>query len=288
MLIVIVINLVHVRLKMNIKLVPDIHLPDIPGFKLPNAPELPTGKSIIRFVTDKITTNNTAKSKVVIREEESKKLRPLTSGEIAMCKKVFKDSIEYTKVRIINEQFLSKQQVPMTPLGHAHYPDGMEGRDQYQDDFSNPQFKENPIRIDGTDWRIKSKITFIHEMTHVWQFQKGMNVIGKGALLQALEWPIPDAIYDPYAYVLKKDSKFKNFNLEQQADIVQDYFGLISGFSEINFSDSWKKNKIQKKNPNYSDYLKNVMSPIIYDPVGYELVAKRVSPGLGPFMFLIF
>lgn len=284
MLIVIVINLVHVRLKMNIKLVPDIHLPDIPGFKLPNAPELPTGKSIIRFVTDKITTNNTAKSKVVIREEESKKLRPLTSGEIAMCKKVFKDSIEYTKVRIINEQFLPKQQVPMTPLGHAHYPDGMKGRDKYQNDFSNPQFKENPIQSDGSDWRIKSKLTFIHEMTHVWQYQKGMNVIGKGALLQTLEWTLPDAIYDPYAYDLKINSVFKKFNPEQQANIASDYFGLISGYNEINFSQAWR----HSKNQNSVEYLKNIMKPIIYDPVGYELVRKRNNLGFGPFMFLVF
>ena len=62
----------------------------------------------------------------------------------------------------------------MTPLGHVHYPDGLTGSDIYQDDFSNPKFSENPIRVDGSDLRIKAKLTFIHEMSHVWQFQKGV------------------------------------------------------------------------------------------------------------------
>ena len=53
---------------MNFKIVPDLHLPEIPGFKIPNAPELPTGKSIIRFVTDKIITNTVSNTKVVIKE----------------------------------------------------------------------------------------------------------------------------------------------------------------------------------------------------------------------------
>ena len=36
---------------MDFKIVPDLHLPEIPGFKLPNMPDLPSGKSVIRFVT---------------------------------------------------------------------------------------------------------------------------------------------------------------------------------------------------------------------------------------------
>jgi hypothetical protein len=34
---------------MDFKIVPDLHLPEIPGFKLPNMPDLPSGKSVIRF-----------------------------------------------------------------------------------------------------------------------------------------------------------------------------------------------------------------------------------------------
>lgn len=60
---------------MDFKIVPDLHLPEIPGFKLPNMPDLPSGKSVIRFETDKIITNKTVKSKVVIREDKSKKYR---------------------------------------------------------------------------------------------------------------------------------------------------------------------------------------------------------------------
>lgn len=268
---------------MNFKIVPDLHLPEIPGFKLPDMPELPSGKSIIRFVTDKIITNTIAKSKVIIREDESKKYRSLTSGEIAMCRKIFKNSMDYSKVKIINKAFLPKQQVPMTPRGHAHYPDGLTGSDIYQDDFSHPQFQENPIRANGSDLRIRAKLTFIHEMTHVWQFQKGMNVMGKGLVLQTLEWTLPDSIYDPYDYELNKDTNFKKLNPEQQANIMADYFGLIEGYNEINFSLAWRNHKV-----NNSKYIRQIMQPIINNPKGYTLVSNLISIPIIPLIFLIY
>ncbi|ENV89404.1 hypothetical protein P7L54_18475 [Acinetobacter bereziniae] len=268
---------------MDFKVVPDLHLPEVPGFKLPNMPELPSGKSVIRFVTDKIMTNTTAKSKVILREDQSKKYRTLTVGEIAMCKKIFKDSIDYNKVKIINKAFLPKQQVPMTPRGHAHYPDGLVGSDIYQDDFSEPKFKDNPIRANGSDLRIRAKLTFIHEMTHVWQYQKGMNILGKGLILQSLEWTLPDSIYDPYNYELAIDTDFKKLNPEQQASIVSDYFGLIEGYKDINLSSAWIKHR-----DNNLQYIKQVMQPIINDPVGYKLVSNITIIPAVSFIFLIY
>lgn len=268
---------------MDFKIVPDLHLPEIPGFKLPNMPDLPSRKSVIRFVTDKIITNKTVKSKVVIREDKSKKYRGMTAGEIAMCRKIFKDSMDYSKVKIINKAFLPKQQVPMTPRGHAHYPDGLTGSDIYQDDFSNPQFQENPIRVNGSDLRIRAKLTFIHEMTHVWQFQKGMNVLSRGAVLQTLEWTLPDSVYDPYDYSLTKDTDFKKLNPEQQANIVADYFGIIEGYKEINFSIAWRNHR-----SNNAQYIRQVMQPIINNPVGYQLVSNITLIPVVPLLFLIY
>lgn len=63
--------------------------------------------------------------------------------------------------------------------------------------------------MNGSDLRIRAKLTFIQEMTHVWQFQKGMNVLSRGAILQTLEWNLPDSVYAPYDYSLAKDTDFK-------------------------------------------------------------------------------
>jgi hypothetical protein len=273
---------------MNFKIVPDLHLPEIPGFKIPNAPELPTGKSIIRFVTDKIITNTVSNSKVVIKEGISKKYRSLTSGEILMCKRIFKDSIDYQKVKIINKAFIPKQQVPMTPLGHVHYPDGLTGSDIYQDDFSNPKFSENPIRVDGSDLRIKAKLTFIHEMSHVWQFQKGVNVLKRGLVLQTLEWTLPDSIYDPYDYKLDEKTNFKKLNPEQQANILADYYGITHSYNDVNFSSAWRNNK----NSNLQ-HIGKVVQPILQDPKGYSLASLQdihIQPAaaLASLIFLVY
>ncbi len=48
---------------MDFKIVPDLHLPEVPGFKLPNMPEIPSGKSVIRFITDNLITNTIARYK---------------------------------------------------------------------------------------------------------------------------------------------------------------------------------------------------------------------------------
>lgn len=252
---------------MNFKIVPDLHLPDVPEFKLPNMPELPSGKSVIRFVTDKIITNTVTKSKVIIREEESKKYRSLTSGEIAMCQKIFKNSINYSKVKIINKAFLPKQDVPVTPHGSPYYPENLTGADVYQNDFANPQFNGNTKVGNGRDFKIISKMTFIHEMTHVWQHQKGLNLIKRGLILQPLDTIIPDNIYDAYSYQLKHGSNFNDFNFEQQATIVSDYFGILSGFSEKNFSAYWRK----YSNPSWKEYIQDLMLPIISNPSDFKL-----------------
>lgn len=135
----------------------------------------------------------------------------------------------------------------------------------------------------GRDFKIVSKMTFIHEMTHLWQFHKGMNVMGKGLVLQTLKWTLPDSVYDPYDYELAKDTDFKKLNPEQQANIVADYFGLIEGYNEINFSSAWRKHR----NNNFQ-YIRKIMQAIINDPIGYKLVSNITLIPVVPLLFLIY
>ncbi len=59
----------------------------------------------------------------------------------------------------------------------------------------------------------------IHEMTHVWQRQNGVNVLARGVF----------SAVAPYNYVLKPGKSFDRYSMEQQATIVQDYLTSLQG-----------------------------------------------------------
>ncbi len=67
---------------------------------------------------------------------------------------------------------------------------------------------------------------FIHELTHVWQYQK----FGAGYIITALAAQKSLERYN-YAYHSNwlETQEFLHFNAEQQADLIQDYFLLQQG-----------------------------------------------------------
>ena len=85
--------------------------------------------------------------------------RNLTTGEIALAKKIFKGSIAYERVRIHDEAyvFFQPNNSGMTPNGEIYVTGGCPA------DYSTA---ESHFRA-----------FFIHEMTHVWQFQ--LDVLNK-------------------------------------------------------------------------------------------------------------
>ena len=65
------------------------------------------------------------------------------------------------------------------------------------------------------DWSLESlqrQGLFIHEMTHVWQHQHGVNVLLVGAYQQARQF----LLGDQYAYRLEPGKTLKDYNIEQQ------------------------------------------------------------------------
>jgi hypothetical protein len=76
---------------------------------------------------------------------------------------------------------------------------------------------------------------FIHELVHVWQYQK----FGAGYISNALKAQVSKEGYN-YAYNIgwEKSNSIHDFNAEQQADLVQDYYRLKKGFSA-----QWKLEK---------------------------------------------
>ncbi|HTO29150.1 MAG TPA: hypothetical protein VL017_11220, partial [Devosia sp.] len=92
------------------------------------------------------------------------------------------------------------RKVVMAPRGHLHFhPDGQ----TYCDDFSAA-----PLTRQGL---------FVHELTHVWQHQRGV-------LLPLRRHP-----FCRYDYSLIPGKRLENYGLEQQAEIVRHAFLLRNG-----------------------------------------------------------
>ena len=146
--------------------------------------------------------------------------RDMTEGEIKMAKSVFGDQIDYNKVKIFSRPFFG---LPFSQ-GRSHAPNGniyFCGKDAKIPDFSAPTANQK---------------LFIHEMTHVWQFQKGMDLRKIGA--KQLKFSFNKGVqYDiEYKYALGDD--FKNYNFEQQAEIVSDCFSESRNLHHLKAGDN--------------------------------------------------
>lgn len=134
--------------------------------------------------------------------------RSLTAGEITLAQSMFQDAIAYRLVSIHDEKyvFLQPANSGMTPNGRI-YVDGV-----YSVDYST----ESP----------QQQAFFIHEMTHVWQHQNKILAIGViGSAILEIIRRLGD--YDSaYPYLLDSSKDLTDYNLEQQAAIVEDYFRL--------------------------------------------------------------
>ena len=121
--------------------------------------------------------------------------RSLTSGEIALAKSVFGEAIDYSKVRLKLGKWwpLHPRGAAMAPMGHIYFHPVGGG---WSEDFA-----AEPVR---------RQAFFIHEMTHVWQAQKG----GRFFL------PLMRHPFCRYSYRLKPGKPFHRYGLEQQAELV--------------------------------------------------------------------
>lgn len=128
--------------------------------------------------------------------------RPLTEGEIALARSIFGDAIDYARVKVHARKWWPFQfkRIALAPDGNLWFnPKG----ELYCDDFCDRGMARQGL--------------FIHEMTHVWQHQQGVNLILKRH---------PFCRYD---YALKPGWTLKRYGLEQQAEIVRHVFLLRAG-----------------------------------------------------------
>lgn len=128
--------------------------------------------------------------------------RPLTDAETALAASMFGGAIDYGRVRINNRKWwpFQPRRVTMAPDGEIWFhPEG----GLYCDDFACRGPSQQGL--------------FIHELTHVWQHQRGIYL------------PLARHPFCRYSYVLKPGWPLVRYGLEQQAEIVRHAFLLRQG-----------------------------------------------------------
>lgn len=118
--------------------------------------------------------------------------RFLTQGEKALVTQVFGDHLRVDQIRIVAHRMVLKDYA-VSPNGSVYF-----NAKDWCADFSVRGLNEQ-------SW-------LIHELTHVWQIQQGLAVIRKALVDRR------------YQYVLEAGKNFFDYGIEQQAQMVQDYF----------------------------------------------------------------
>lgn len=194
-----------------------------------------------------------AKNPTVIKVDSD---RYLTSGEISLAKLIYKNSIDYEKVRIINGGLLglpNRSNNAMAPYGNIHFP-----TKHYEKikDFSKSTSS--------------NKIWFIHEIAHVWQYRLGLSVA-----LRGIDIGLRGGYYKAkaYGYDLICDDQyleFNQFNFEQQAEIISHYFDAFylpeKGHNDLD---------LHNKNLKQKFALQKVLSIFIKNPLDKNLISKN-------------
>lgn len=129
--------------------------------------------------------------------------RVLTTEELAVAKSVFGDRIDYGNLRIFRSKYFWTQGADhaVTPNGNVYWP---------SDSCGN-------MILCG-----QGKL-FIHEMTHVMQYQQGISVFGQGLLLQGARFGSL-LFYDPYNFIYDPNRAFSSYNIEQQGKMVEEMY----------------------------------------------------------------
>lgn len=134
----------------------------------------------------------------------------------------------------------------MTPFGNIHFPDST-----YDSitDFSKGNADD--------------KIWFIHEMAHVWQRTMGIFVAGCGLRIAVTGGY---RFWNAYDYSLSsqnKNAKFSQFNIEQQASMIAEYFSI-----------RFLKHNPKKLTDAEKDVLLNILKQFIQNPTHKGIVAS--------------
>jgi hypothetical protein len=138
--------------------------------------------------------------------------RQLTSGERVLLTGIFGETLPY------DDQILDTNDGDWGGAGNSITPNGTPhmSRLLWEADYSSPSVSDD------------RKWTFVHEMTHVWQYFHGKFMIfGAAAAFISGGFNYARA----YSYALIWAPDFDIYNIEQQASIVADYYYVTRGLA---------------------------------------------------------
>ncbi len=179
--------------------------------------------------------------------------RPLHDNEIRVLQKMgYDDSIDYSKVKIHSSAFADRYmnlfQMHKAAKGNVV----MVRSKNHVDDFT----KADEIE----------KFFFLHEMGHVWQHQNRVMLMQGHALKDAFSHLVLRRdVDDHYEYRLKDGKDLMNYGLEQQPNIIADFYRLSQKGS-------------------YPLMMREGAKADTYTPEGREELAERYRNVLGDFL----
>jgi hypothetical protein len=132
-------------------------------------------------------------------------LRNITAGERGFLRSIFEETLPYPSLQVdTNDGDWGGHTNSITPQAIPYMSTTI-----WCADFSDP----------GVD--VDDRSYFVHEFMHVWQYYHGVHKV-YGFITQAL-WHIRD--YErAYPYDLSDSDDILDFNFEQQAAIIQDFY----------------------------------------------------------------
>ena len=129
--------------------------------------------------------------------------RSMYNWEIELAKSVFGDSINYKRVRIDELSFTGPKQKIFCYVSFYII----------------------------NSWGTMKNSTLLHELTHVWQFeQMGSVYIPRALKAQFSKMGYNYGGISALRAYREKGKSFLSFNLEQQGDIISDYFMIKDGY----------------------------------------------------------
>jgi Putative peptidoglycan binding domain len=208
--------------------------------------------------------------------------RYLTQAEKTISESVFKNSIKYESV-LIADYFLPGNTVPVTvmhpitkpmPITHIPIVTGYYfiiywGMDVYRNGANRIVNK-----IDLSD-------TLIHELVHVWQGQHGMpfgymvkSLLAQGKAI-AQHWDRNEA----YSYDNQNYKNWRDYNVEQQGNLVSDWYSTASGNKSVNDLRYPYIEKVIRAGKPSADYVPPSQINVIGDPIVFEAQTILVKWG---------
>jgi hypothetical protein len=141
--------------------------------------------------------------------------RRLTPGEVELARETFGDSINYKNIKVFTRRavsdFVGNSVARM--WNHNLY--------AIHEDVQVPDYSASDS--------LYVRQTYLHEMTHVWQYENDPKFLESG-LFDLLRHDFDYT--DLYRYAIDDHKYFNAFNFEQQAVIVETYYGLQQEFQQ--------------------------------------------------------